>query len=282
MSIFNANYPPQTFYINSNDRIQGSSSSFICRPLDFKGNKYTHCCVKQVSIPKVFPNIPTSYNSFTLREGALSAVISLTVGYYTKNIMQTILPALLTASSPNGWTYSMSYKSASQVQDFKFTFTVSGNTSQPSFIFTDNDIWLQLGFGVGTYPFVANSLVSQNIINFNPTSKLYIKSDLSSSSNESVLQEVLGVDLVQFGGSVYFEQNGNYDLDSKIIVGNQKNSFNIQLVNENNQVVDLQGQDWCFSIVFYVRNDTSELVREDLRIKTIQRIVQNEHKSLLD
>jgi hypothetical protein len=282
MSIFNANYPPQTFYINSNDRIQGTSSSFICKPLDFKGNKYTHCCVKQVSVPKVFPNIPTSYNTFTLKEGVQSVQIVLAVGYYTKSIMQSVLPTLLNASSPNGWIYSISYKTSTEVQDFKFTFSVSGNASQPSFVFTDNDIWLQLGFDVGTYAFVGNTLKSQNIINFNPTSKLYIKSDLSASSNESILQEVLGVDLVQFGGSVYFEQNGNYDLDSKVLVGNQKNSFSIQLVNENNQLVDLQGQDWSLSIVFYVRNDTSDLIREDLKIKTMQRIAQSEEKSLLD
>jgi hypothetical protein len=104
MSIFNANYPPQTFYINSNDRIQGTSASFICKPLDFKGNKYTHCCVKQVGVPKVFPNIPTSYNTFTLKEGSQSVQISLAVGYYTKSIMQSVLPVLLNSRSPNGWT----------------------------------------------------------------------------------------------------------------------------------------------------------------------------------
>ena len=147
MSIYNANFPPQTFYINSNDRIAGSSTNFTCKALDFKGNQYTHCCVKQVSVPKVFPNIPTGYNTFTLKEGVTSVTVTLSVGYYTKNILQAILPGVLNSASPNGWTYAVNYRTSTEVQDFKFTFSVTGNgVSQPSFIFGENSIWLQLGF----------------------------------------------------------------------------------------------------------------------------------------
>jgi hypothetical protein len=59
-----------------------------------------------------------------------------------------------------------------------------------------------------------------------------------------------------------------------------KDSFNIQLINENAQLVDLQGQDWSFSIIFYVRQDTNELLREDLRIRTLERMNNNVEKSL--
>jgi hypothetical protein len=284
MSIYNLRYQPQTYYINSYDRISGTDTNFMCKKLDFNNTPYTHCCVKQAGIPKVFPNIPTSYNTFTLIEKGVSRTITLEVGYYNKNTMIAVLPALLNQASAlngNNWIYTMSYRTALQVQNFKFTFLVSGNGGfQPSFSFTQDQIFLQLGFDVGTHVFSSSTLVSNNIINFNPTSKLYIKSDLVSSSNDSVLQEIFSCDLVGFGSSIYYENQGNIDLDSKMLVGNQKDSFNIQLVNENNQLVDLQGQDWSFSIVFYVRQDTQELIREDLKIKTLEKIYKNQQKSI--
>jgi hypothetical protein len=284
MSIYNLRYPPQTYYINSNERISGTNTNFNCLKLDLNNQPYTHCCVKQVGIPKVFPNIPTSFNTFTLKEGAVSRTITLEVGYYNKNTMIAVLPALLNSASAlngNNWVYTMSYRTALQIQDFKLTFNVSGNGgSQPSFIFTDDQIWLQLGFNVGTSVFVADSLTSTNIINFNPTSKLYIRSDLTGSSTDNILQEILSVDLVGFGSSIFYQNQGNLDLESKQLVGNGKDTFNIQLINENNQLVDLQGQDWSFSVIFYVRQDTQELIREDLRIKSLERLYKNEEKSI--
>ena len=284
MSIYNLRYQPQTYYINSYDRISGTDTNFMCKKLDFNNIPYTHCCVKQAGVPKVFPNIPTGYNTFTLIEKGVSRTITLEVGYYNKNTMIAVLPALLNQASAlngNNWIYTMSYRTALQVQNFKFTFLVSGNGGfQPSFSFTQDQIFLQLGFDVGTHVFSSSTLVSNNIINFNPTSKLYIKSDLVSSSNDNVLQEIFSCDLVGFGSSIYYENQGNIDLDSKMLVGNQKDSFNIQLVNENNQLVDLQGQDWSFSIVFYVRQDTQELIREDLKIKTLEKIYKTQQKSI--
>jgi hypothetical protein len=286
MSIYNLRYPPQTYYINSFDRISGDHTNFNCAKLELNNQPYTHCCVKQVGIPKVFPNIPTNYNTFTLIEKGVSRTITLEVGYYNKNTMIAELPALLNQASVlngNNWVYTITYRSALAVQNFKYTFSVSGNGGfQPSFSFTEDQIYLQLGFDVGTHVFIGSSLVSDNIINFNPTSKLYIKSDLVSSSNESVLQEVLQVDTIGFGSYIFYQNQGNLDLESKKIVGDQKDSFNIQLVNENNQLVDLQGQDWSFSIIFYVRQDTQELIREDLKIKTFERLYRNEEQKLQD
>jgi hypothetical protein len=281
MALYNQYTQPQTYYIDSFDRVSGTSSNFLCEPLSLNNEKFTHCAVKQVSIPKVFPNIPTNYNTFTLKEGAVSRTITLEVGYYNKNTMIAVLPALLNAASVlngNSWVYTITYRGALEVQNFKFTFNVSGNgASQPSFIFTQSQVWLQLGFDVGTHPFVGSTLTSDNIINFNPTSKLYIVSDLVSSSNESILQEVLNVDVVGFGSCIFYQNQGNLDLESKEIVGNQKNSFNIQLINENGQIVDLQGQNWSFSLIFYNRNDTNELMREELKINAIDRT-----KSIID
>lgn len=286
MSIYNLRYPPQTYYINSFDRISGDHTNFTCAKLDLNNQPFTHCCVKQVGIPKVFPNIPTNYNTFTLIEKGVSRTITLEVGYYNKNTIIAVLPALLNSASVlngNNWVYTMSYRTSTQVQNFKYTFSVSGNGGfQPSFSFTENQIYLQLGFDVGLHPFIASSLVCDNIINLNPVSKLYIKSDLVSSSNESILQEILNVDLVGFGSSIFYQNQGNLDLESKQLVGSQKDSFNIQLVNENGQDVDLQGQDWSFSIIFYVRQDTQELIREDLKIKTLERLYKNEEQKLQD
>ena len=69
MSVYNARYQPQTYYINSADRIAGDkSNNFTCKRLELNGVKFTHCAVKQAGIPKAFPNIPTNYNTFTLIE----------------------------------------------------------------------------------------------------------------------------------------------------------------------------------------------------------------------
>lgn len=268
---------PYVIYISSNNRASGTNSNFQSAPIDLGINKYDACCVCQASIPRSFYNIPSGYNTFTLKEGVSTATITIPAGSYNRINLQNVLQTLLNSSSPNVWTYSISYpNTTTQADTFKYTFSVSGNGgTQPQFIFT-NSLFRQLGFEQNsTNTFSANSLTSTNCINLAYITRAFIKSNICSGND--VLQEILGYGSFPMLSVAYFEQQ-DYDLNSRIFNPNNLNSWNFVLVDAFDQIIDLNGVNWSLSIVLYDRNNTDEILKTDLQFKNEQRLFELQTK----
>ena len=272
MSLFDQSLStPVVLSFNSKDRISGSNSSFISAPLDLGYNQYDSVALVQASIPRSFYNVPTSYRTFTLRELGVDYVVTLTAGSYNKINLATNLATRLTAASGNGWTYSVTYPSASQPDTFKYTFSVTGNTGQPSLIFTDS-MFRQLGFEENTtYAFSANSLVSVNCINLAYISRAFIKSNVCINAQDDVLEEILNYGSYPMLSLAYFQQV-SFDLNTRNYNPGNTNSWLFSLVDSFDQEIDLNGVPWSFSLVFYKRNDTHEVHKNDLLIKNEERL----------
>jgi hypothetical protein len=277
MSLFDSSYSaPCVLSFNSKDRIGGTNSSFISIPQDLGSNKYDSVCLVQASIPKSFYNMPTGYNQFTLVELGVSRTITIPVGSYNKNNLMLVLAPLLTAASVlngNNWTYAITYPSIStQADTFKYTFTVTGNSgNQPSFIFSASSPFRQLGFDVATYTFSAGSLSSIGSINLSYVLRMFIKSNISSTANNGILEEILNVGSYPPLSVVYFQQY-NFDMNTKTYDSSNTNSWSFTLVDSYDQIVDLNNVPWAFTIVFYQRNNTHELHKTDLQIQNEQRL----------
>jgi hypothetical protein len=271
---------PYIIYISSRDRASGDNSNFQSNPIDLGLNRYDSCCVCQASIPRSFYNIPLGYNTFTLKESISTATVTIPAGSYNRINLQSVLQTELNIASPNGWAYVVSYPDTTSSGDtFKYTFTVSGNTSQPEFIFTTG-MFRQLGFEQNsTNVFVSNSLLSSNCINLAYATRAFIKSNISSGND--VLQEILGYGSYPMLSVAYFEQQ-DYDLNSRIYNPNNLNSWIFTLVDEFDQIIELNGVSWALSIVLYDRNNTHEILKSDLQYKTEQRLIelQNQENSL--
>jgi hypothetical protein len=265
---FNA---PYIIYISSLEKSLGTNSNFQSAPIDLGINRYDSCCVCQASIPRSFYNIPSGFNSFTLREGLITKTISIPVGSYNRVNLQNVLQTQLNAALPTTWTYVVSYPNTTTSADtFKYTITVSGNSSQPQLIFTTG-MFRQLGFEQNsTNTFVGNNLTSTNCINLAYATRAFIKSNICSGND--VLQEILGYGSFPMLSVAYFEQQ-DYDLNTRIFNPSNINSWTFVLVDEFDQVIDLNGVSWGLSIVLYDRNDTAEVLKTDLQFRNEERLI---------
>ena len=279
MSIFdNSSTQPIVLSFNSKDRVGGNNSDFISNAVDLGINKYDSVCLVQASIPRSFYNVATNYNTFTLREPApllRTITITMPVGSYNKINFASVLATTLTAASlasGNGWTYAVSYPSTLAGDTFKYTFSVSGNgVNQPSFILTTN-MNRQLGYEENTtYAFVANSLVSVNCINLSYITRAFIKSNVCLNAQDGILEEILNYGSFPMLSLCYYQQL-SFDLNTRSYNTSSINSWNFALVDSFDRLIDLNGIPWSFSLVFYKRNDTHQIHKNELMITNEERI----------
>lgn len=274
MSIYDSSSTtPIVVSFNSKDRIGGSNSNFQSKPIDLGINKYDSVAVVAASIPRSFYNVPQSYRTFTLRELSVNYTVTISAGSYSRNNLALVLSTVLTSSSGNGWVYVVSYPNTFLVADtFKYTFTVSGNgANQPSFIFTSS-MFRQLGFEENTtYAFTTNTLQSANCINLAYVSRAFIKSNVCLNAQDGVLEEILNYGSFPMLSLCYYQQT-SFDLNTRIYNDSNTNSWNFTLVDTFSQEIDLNNIPWSFSLVFYKRNDTHEVHKNELMITNEERI----------
>lgn len=273
MSIIDfSNSPPQVVTFNSKDRISGTNSSFQSKVIDLGSNTFDTVCLVQSSIPKSNYNMPSGYNTFGLTELGTTVTVSLSPGSYNKNNLLTALTLALNSASPNGWAYVTSYPAATSQDTFKYTFTVTGNGgNQPEFVFRDG-CFRQLGFEQNTtYPFTGGSLTAVNAINLQYVLRMFIKSNIVTEATDGILEEILSVGSFPPLSVIYYQQY-NFDINSKMYNMNNSNSWQFTLVDGYDQLVDLNGIPWAFTIVFFERNKTAEIHKNELLINNEQRL----------
>lgn len=281
MSLFDSqNSAPTIVSFNSKDRVNGTNSNFLSAPVDLGLNRFDSVALLQASIPKSYYNMPSGYNDFFLTELGFTTLISIPVGSYNKINLASTLSTLLTQGSTNignNWVYTVTNPLPTEADTFKFTFTVSGNgLSQPSIQMTDTSPFRQLGFeGNTTYTFVANKLVSVNAINLAYVLRMFIKSNISDTAADGILDEILSVGSFA-PQSIIFYQQYNIDLNTKTLNKTNFNSWNFSIVDSYNQLIDFNGISWAFTLVFYQRNVTHELHKNELLITNEQRLFQIE------
>ena len=179
----------QHFYVDSRNRISGTDSNFtFAIPLK-KDETFTHVCILDAVIPKSYYLIRAGKNTFTLVENGTLITVTIPTGNYSRRSFQATLQTLLTAASLNGWTYTITYPTATSAADTgKYIYTVTNNSgSQPSFIFTTN-VFEQLGFNLNsTHTFSNNTITSANVIKMQQEDALFIHSDIASNGKDSIL-----------------------------------------------------------------------------------------------
>ena len=111
--------------------------------------------------------VQSGQNTFTLVEGTSNAIITIPVGNYSRSSFQIQLQSLLNSSSPHSWTYAISIPNTLITGDTGlYTYTVTGNSSQPQFII-GSYLYEQLGFNANTtYMFSSGTLTSVNVVKF--------------------------------------------------------------------------------------------------------------------
>jgi hypothetical protein len=251
----------QIFYIDSNNRINGTNSSFTVQ-LDVDRNiEFDRVVLLDCSIPKSYYLVQSGYNTFTLTEGTSNVTITMPIGNYNRSSLKNVLTTQLNASSPNGYIYTITNQNLQNTQDTgQYTFSVSGNGStQPIFTFTTN-LYEQLGFNANsTNQFVSNQLISPNITNLQPESTLFIHSNICQNHSDNILQNVISAQSPDYSFIVF--NNPNPREYSKVFRKGTANTFYFQLTDENGVVINTNGLNIVMTIMVYQLNRIDELLK---------------------
>lgn len=286
MSLYDSSItPPLIVNFNSKDRISGTNSNFNSMPIDLGNNAFDTVCLVQASLPKSFYNMPSGYNTFTLKENATSVTVTIPAGSYTRINLQSVLATILTTASPNALTYTVSYPASTVADTFHYTFTVNSSTIAVQFIFSSISPYRQLGFEIGTYTFTAgtgtSTLESVNSLNLSFILRAFIKSNLVADATDSILEEILNFGSYPASSVVHYQQY-NFDMNSRKLGPSNKTSWNFVIQDSFGREIDLNGIPWAFSVVFYQRNSTHEIHKTELMITNEERLfkIEQEQKGL--
>lgn len=249
------------YYVSTFNRTGGTNEYFTCQLQIPHDAGFDRVVVLQASIPNSFYIVQNGFNTFTLREDDIDTTITVPAGNYSARVFATVVGNLLTTNSPHMWTYTMALPNQStEPSTGKFTYTVSGNDSQPSIICTVN-VNEQLGFDINTTnTFVANSLVSTSVVNFASESTVFIHSDIADSGDSDVLQEIYSNNAITLSRITYLCQVP--ELYSKMLRTNKANIFTFSLTNEKGQLLNLNGVDMELTLCLYKRDSTPDKIRQ--------------------
>lgn len=282
---------PIVLNFNSKDRISGRNSNFQSFPVDLGNQSFDSVALVQASIPKSFYNMPSGYNTFTLREfdGLTTTSVTITIppGNYTRINLASVLSTLLTNASPDGLTYTVTYPPSTEADTFHYTIQVNAPDSYAiSVIFSTRSPVRQLGFDVGTYIFsevtlILQTLESVNALNLSYILRAFIKSNIVSNATDGILEELLNLGSFPSSSVMSFQQV-SFDLNSRVFNKDNKNAWSFALVDSFGVEIDLNNIPWAFSLVLYQRNATHEIHKKDLLISNEERLfkIQQEQDKL--
>ena len=253
------------YYINSNRKLSGTHSDFTYHIDIPSDSNFDSISVLQATIPKTYYLIEDDIgnNVFILRELGVDTSISVPQGNYNRRSFQTTIQTLLNSSSPNNWTYVVSFQSSTSVQNGKFTFTVSGNSGQPSLIF-QTTIASQFGFDFNsTNTFSGNTLTGSNVINMQREDSIYIHCDACSNETDNILQEIFSVNNADFSNLTF--QNFNVEAYVKDLISNTKNIYRFWITDEDGTPINLNGSNIQITLLLFERNNFFTMAKNFLK-----------------
>lgn len=251
-------------YVNSNNRISGTNGNFsyaVDLPDD---HNFTHVTVIDATIPKSYYLIQEGYNTFQLTEGVSSVTISVPIGNYLLSAWTTTLTGLLNANSPNGWTYAVTYPTGAFAETGKLTYTVTGNSSQPSITVT-NTLYEPFGFLSGsTNTFVSDGLVSSTVIKLQSEDRILISSDICNNPNsDNILVAINAGEVVPFSTITYENANPDYNTHE---IKQGKKVMNIAISNEAGINLTLNGLNMNMTLLFYRKENIMDIVKKFIQL----------------
>jgi hypothetical protein len=273
------------FYINSAFRISGTDSDFtyfLKIPLG-EIESYDNVCVVQAQIPKSYWIVNEPYNTFQLKEDAVTVTITIPPGNYNRKSFATTISSLLSASSPNTLTYTITYpNSQSAVDKGYYTITVINSGLLPiSIIFPSVTYAYQfLGFNAGTTNSFTRvgvtstyTLTSKNVIQLIAEDALYIRSDICDNRGTSdVLQDIYSGDNPNFSAVVF--QTPSVEACSKKLSSNNKNVYRFTITDEYGVPINLNGVNCLITLMIYKQQDVYKSIKGAINYYLMQEAIR--------
>lgn len=241
------------FYLDSSNVISSDGRSVFSCEVQLDQN-YDRIVLVQANIPQSYYMIQSGFNTFILDEGGSSVTITVPEGNYNINSFSLVVKALLNTSSPNGYTYNISYPDAYlTTQTGKYTFTCSNTVANVSIQTNAYDINEQLGFAKNTTnTFSSGSLVSQNVCKFIIEDVVVIHCSHVDENND-ILESIYGNNTTQFSNLTY--QCPDPLAYSKRLNQSLGNTLSFSITNEGKVPLNFNGLNLTFTVLVYKDSD---------------------------
>lgn len=271
VSLYNSE---RTIIVDSKNRISGTPGSFVARVTPQQGDaQCDRVALKQISIPKSWYDIPAGLNVVYTSAGD----ITITPGNYT---LTTFMTEIISKFQAKNITVSP-YNALTN----KLVFTAN---TVPITLSFERGMAVALGFDRGinldsngsvirtNYNLlVATPFTAPNCIFISTISKLYLHTSMCDRSE--FLQEVLVCPNYPGAAMIWYE-NHDYDVNSRPFTGAMHSTHYFTLLDSFGTPVDLNGIDMAFTLVIYRRNDVSEMMEEDIRIRQMEALAHSNKK----
>ena len=264
-------------YVDSARRLSGSSSDFTI-PIALTASDYDTVVVKQLSVPKSMYLFNAEDATFYLglRVGGVNIEIPLTLelGNYSLTCFTHCATQLLNTNG-KGVVFTMGFPGPTQPSTGRFTisYTASGGVLPVYLRFTGYGIGQGFGFASHSINnFVSGRLVSQNVVQLTGVQAVYLYSDLVDNAFEGqILQEVIACSTSDFSYLEYL-WCGDIGLSSKNIAHKGSDTYRFWVCDSLGNAINLNGLNVFFSLIFYKRNNLSDLQRSTLMLEHFQKL----------
>jgi len=266
----------KVIYVDSGAQLTSSKNTWnIAIDINLEGD-YNRITVLQSQIPVSYYVIGLGANTFTLTEGNSSVTVTITPANYNVFSFSTTVGALLTAASPNGYTYTITYPNAYTSPDTGLlTYTVNSIAKTVSFTFpARSPLSEQFGFVSGSTNFLSVSglvqtITSTNVVNFTPENSLYIRCNFcdgeTTSEQSDVILAVYGSN-VQPYSTITFTNPCPLETSKRLTSRDRNLSFSV--CDENSQPIFMNGGNIQMTLMFYKDETVNKSIEEYIAMKT--------------
>ena len=266
----------KVIYVDSGAQLTSSKNTWnISIDINLEGD-YNRITVLQSQIPVSYYVIGSGANTFTLTEGNSSVTITIPPANYNVFSFSTTIGALLTASSPNGYTYTITYPNAYTSPDTGLlTYTVNSIAKTVSLTFPSRSpLSEQFGFVSGSTNFFSVSgavqtITSTNVVNFTPENSLYIRCNFcdgeTTSEQSDVILAVYGSN-VQPYSTITFTNPCPLETSKRLTSRDRNLSFSV--CDENSQPIFMNGGNIQMTLMFYKDITVNTSIEEYIAMKT--------------
>lgn len=257
---------PYYVYINSRERISGTDENFTYNIQFPEGQDFTHVVILNVLIPKSFYLVQDGplENIFQLDEGGVRVTVIVPIGSYLLSAFKTTVSNLLTAASPHGLIYTLTYPSLSGPDTGKWTYT-QNNGAIVSSIITNAHFFEPLGFrSNSTNVFSGTTLVSTCVIKLQSEDRLLIHSNICSNGRDDILVSINSTTSINYSSIAWECPAPEYY--GHALSSQNNNTYSFSLTDEDGELIQLNGLNLNLTLLLYKKDPIFEQMRNFMKM----------------
>ena len=287
-----------SFVVDSRDRQDGDIENFsfvINITENDTSGEFNQVAITSCTIPKSYYDLAVD-SELRITEDGVTRGIIIPKGNYGINSIQNVLLKLLNAPAlvdNNKAIYQMRYPDCRLDNDVgRFTWGVNKDTGDPTSvppvvgpfpitweIVGDNRLHDILGFdkdisGTTTIPFVNGQLTSKNVINLEHTKYISIRSNIchNEGARDGDPDILARIPIDDTDKTVIHYRLIQLEDEIKTLVTSKSNTYRFSLYDDDNRLLDLNGNNWSMTLFVSRYNYHSEIDIKHIKVQNLEKL----------